>query len=259
MSRTTSTGVTAIVLTLNEAAHLQGCLNSLRQLTDDVVVFDSGSIDATRDIATSGGARVESRAFDGYATQRNAALGLPNLAAWVLFLDADERLSLAGAAEMQQQVADAGDDVAAFAFPRRNVFFGRTLRGGGWSPDYQTRLLRIGRAIFDADFQVHERVALDGACRRLTTEVVHFNYASWHEFREKQREYSRQAARDLVRAGHTSRRRCYVGMPLREWKRRVVSLRGYRDGWLGLRLSFVMALEQARICWLVRHHHGAIR
>src|SRR4051812_12066422 len=116
--------VVGIVLTLNEAEHLPECLRSLRPVVERVLVLDSGSTDATLQIARDVGACVVERAFDGYANQRNAALELADRAQWVLFLDADERLTVAGQAEIAAALISATDSVAAFSIPRRNIMFG---------------------------------------------------------------------------------------------------------------------------------------
>ncbi|RIK44461.1 MAG: glycosyltransferase family 2 protein [Chloroflexi bacterium] len=241
--------VTAIVLTLNEAEHLPDCLDSLAPLTSDVIVFDSGSTDLTIDIAREHGARVEVRAFDGYANQRNAALALAGLQPWVLFLDADERLSPAGAREIRTAVDAASPQVDALLLPRSNVFFGRTLRGGGWWPDYQARVLRVGRVRYDLSRQVHEVVQCEGERICLSAPILHLNYVTWAEFREKQRAYSvRELSGDCQQLG-PPRRRAYLTSPAREFYRRFIALRGYRDGILGLRLAFAMAHEQL---WMTR-------
>lgn len=239
-----------IILTLNEAEHLPDCLVSLAMLTDRILVLDSGSTDDTREIAVAHGAAVECREFDGYASQRNAALDLAGDAAWVLFLDADERLTPAGAAEIRREIEAAGSDVAAFWLPRRNIAFGRELRGGGWWPDAQARLLRPGRARYDPARQVHEVVVIDGETRSLTEPMVHLNYASKREFVTKQRAYTLR--RVASGSGTLPRRRAYVGAPVREFWRRFIRLRGYRDGLTGFFLASVLALEEARAVRLLR-------
>lgn len=241
----------AIVLTLNEEAYLPDCLASLRLLTDRVIVLDSGSTDGTQAIATATGASVITREFDGYASQRNAALDLATDADWVLFLDADERLTQAGAVEIRAAIATAGSELAAFWLPRRNVFFGRELHGGGWWPDHQARLLRRSRARYDPARQVHEIVQIDGASRRLREPIIHLNYASRREFVVKQRTYTlRRVDQDV--SGDIPRRRAYVGRPGRELWRRFVTLNGYRDGLTGLFLAGVLAIEEARAVRLLR-------
>lgn len=242
--------VAAIVLTLDEAEHLPGCLASLARLTDRVLVLDSGSSDGTLAIARAAGARVEARRFDGYASQRNAALELVDTP-WVLFLDADERLTPEGADEIATFL-DHADDVAGARTPRYNVVFGRALRGGGWWPDRQTRLLRRERATYDERRQVHEVVVLDGRAVDLASPLVHLNYATRGEFVRKQRRYTEREAVQAIGEGRTQRRRSYLAAPARELVRRFVLLRGYRDGWTGLFLALVLAVEQVRLVWLVR-------
>jgi hypothetical protein len=135
--------------------------------------------------------------------------------------------------------------------PRRNLFFGRGLRGGGWWPDEQARLLRRGRAHYDTARQVHEVVQFDGTSRKLREPMVHLNYASRREFVAKQRAYLLQRV-EQTPAGAIPRRRAYVGGPVREFWRRFVRLKGYRDGLTGLFLAGVLSFEEARAVWLLR-------
>src|ERR671933_784438 len=83
-----------IVLTYNEEANLNQCLDSVRGLVRDIFVVDSGSTDRTVEIARSYGAHVVTRAFTNQAEQFNWALDhLPIESEWILRLDADEYLS----------------------------------------------------------------------------------------------------------------------------------------------------------------------
>jgi glycosyltransferase involved in cell wall biosynthesis len=243
--------LTAVILTLNEAEHLPDCLRSLQPLTDSVLVLDSGSTDRTRAIAEAAGARVEVRAFDGYASQRNAALALVTDADWVFFLDADERLTTAGARELHEVIATAPCILAGLWVPRRNICFGRELRGGGWWPDYQARGFRPGRAWFDERRQVHEVATISGESYWLREPLVHQNYRHRWEFIAKQRLYTVQRVRS-ARGGNRPRRRAYVSAPARELYRRLVRLHGYRDGLDGVFMASVLALEEVRACRLLR-------
>ncbi len=248
---TTQPCLAAIVLTLNEATHLPDCLASLQGLTEQVFVLDSGSSDGTQVIAAAFGAKVVTRAFDGYANQRNAALDLVHDADWILFLDADERLTEAGADEIREAIVTAQPEVDAFWLPRRNVFFGRELRGGGWWPDEQARLLRRGGARYDPSRQVHEVLHVEGRSGRLREPMIHLNYASRREFVAKQRTYTLQRVAQSPAEG-IPRRRAYASGPAREMWRRFVRLKGYRDGPTGLFLAGVLAIEELRAVWLQR-------
>jgi len=103
MGRATLKGV---ILTLNEARHIQACAESLAW-TDGVVVLDSHSTDGTQSLARATGAEVMEHRFENYAQQRNVALDAVN-AEWILFVDADERATPALAKEVRQLIDCGG-------------------------------------------------------------------------------------------------------------------------------------------------------
>ena len=256
--------LSVIVLTLNEERHLPGCLASVAGLARQILVVDSGSTDRTVELARAAGAEVVYRPFTGFASQRNAALELARQP-WVLFLDADERVTPELAAEIRQALGQATDEIAGFWIPTQNWMFGRWIRGGGWWPDEHLRLLRAGRARYRPDVEVHEVVELAGEAGRLTPPLVHINYDSYWEFLTKQARYARIRAETLVRQGRRPRRRTYLGQPAREFWRRFVTLRGYRDGPVGLFLAGSMAWHElhtwlrVRRLWRATDHNGAGR
>ncbi len=239
--------LTVIVLTRDEERDLPGCLASVAGLAERLVILDSGSTDRTVAIAREWTPHVHSRPFDGYASQRTAALALA-AHPWVLFLDADERLTPAGRAEIRALLAPpdrltAPPDGAPVGYwiPRHNEFFGRRVRGGGWWPDYQLRLFRRDRARYDFTREVHEVVILEGTTARLREPLIHRNYDSWAEFHAKQRAYADRHARDLARRGVRPHPWTYVTQPLREFRRRYVALGAWREGRLGLALAASLA------------------
>jgi GT2 family glycosyltransferase len=251
--------LTVIVLTKDEERDLPDCLASVAGLAEAVVVLDSGSRDRTIAVARRFTPHVYVRMFTGYASQRNAALALADTP-WVLFLDADERLTEGGRAELRAVLADAADRPpdapVGYAFPRHNDFFGRVLRGGGWWPDYQLRLLRRDLARYDAHHEVHEIVVISGPLARLREPVLHRNYDSWGEFRAKQRDYAAYHAKDLLRQGIRPRPWTYVTQPAREFRRRFMTLGGWRDGGLGLTLALAMAWYEGVAYWRMKDEGG---
>ena len=121
--------ITAIVLTKNEEKNLPDCLKSLEGFARRVVVVDSGSADATRDIARAAGADVLEHPFENYARQFNWALDNADIqTAWCLRLDADERLTPALAGELEALMAEhAHDDVNGIVMKAWLYFMGRRL------------------------------------------------------------------------------------------------------------------------------------
>ncbi len=230
--------VTAVVLTLNEAEHLPDCLKSL-SWADRVLVVDSGSTDRTPEIAAGLGAELVTYQFDNFAEQRNIAISLVTTP-WVFFVDADERVPAGLAAEVQQ--ATAGEYVG-FWIPRKNLILGRWVRGGGWWPDYQLRLFRVGSGRYDPAWPVHEVVRVEGPVGRLENPLLHINYTTVGEIFAKQARYARLEAVRLYRQGVRPRPHRFLTFPVREFFRRFFRLGGYRDGWVGLVLATAMAWQ----------------
>ena len=242
--------LTAIILTYNEAAHIVDCIDSVR-FADAILVLDSGSSDDTSTLARSAGAEVITRPFDDYAGQRNAALdAVAGRADWVLFVDADERVTPPLAAEARRALDQPG--YAGWQIPRHNYIFGHLTRGAGWFPDYQTRLLRVGHAYYDPARRVHEVVNLEGALGTLSEPFIHYNYLTLAQFHDKQRRYSAYDAQILFEQGVRPRPQNYVLQPLRQFWWRFVTLRGYVDGLHGLRMSALMAWYELRKYRLLR-------
>jgi len=236
----------AVILTYNEAHNVDWCVLSLRAAMetgagpgmDAVVVWDSGSSDDTVDRARRAGALVVQRPFDHYAGQRQAALDAID-AEWILFVDADERVTPALMEEIRTVTGQEG--VAGGWIPRRNWIVGHEVRGGGFAPDEQLRLLRRGKARYAPERQVHEIVDLDGEAVHLRQPLIHYNYLTWEQFDRKQRSYAAYEARILASRGVRPRPHNFVLQPLREFRRRYITLGGWRDGWFGLRLALLLA------------------
>mgnify|MGYP001150792193 CR=1 FL=1 len=229
----------AIILTLNEADHIAECIQSLN-FADHIIVVDSQSSDDTTQRAEAEGAEVILHPFTDYANQRNFALDhVQGRADWVLFVDADERVT----SELADAVRTVRDksEYAGWQIPRHNYLFGKLTTGAGWYPDYQTRLLRVGSAKYDPHRKVHEVVMLDGELGTLDAHFIHYNYRDVHQFMEKQRKYTAYEAQILYEQGHCPKPQNYILQPLRHFKWRYFELRGFTNGLHGLRLSVLMA------------------
>ncbi|MEL6272119.1 MAG: glycosyltransferase family 2 protein [Chloroflexota bacterium] len=246
------TQLTAIILTYNEREHIAACIETLR-FADHILAFDSHSTDGTQQLAQDGGAQVIEHTFENYPAQRNAALAaVTGKTEWVLFVDADERVSDELAAEVRRMIASE-NTAAGYNIPRHNYIFGTLTRHTGWYPDYQMRLLRVGRAHYDPAKLVHEVVVLDDdAPGTLENPLIHYNYKDVVQFGEKQRRYSAYDAEILYQQGVRPKWYTLLSMPVRHFIWRFVTLNGYRDGWHGLYLSLLMAryeFRKYRLLW----------
>jgi|HubBroStandDraft_4_1064222.scaffolds.fasta_scaffold263755_1 glycosyltransferase involved in cell wall biosynthesis len=167
-------GVSILILTLNEEANLAECIASCGW-SDDIVVFDSMSEDRTLEVAKSNGARVAQRRFDNYAAQRNAALTTVEYKhPWVLMVDADERVPPELAAEIEMTTAGAGADIAMFRMRRKDFFFGKWLRRSSGYPSWFGRLVRLGH--IRVEREVNEEYIAEGRVLHLREHLHHYPF-----------------------------------------------------------------------------------
>ena len=179
------------IITKNAALRLGQCLDSVA-FADEIVVLDSGSTDATLDIARTHGARVlQTPDWPGFGPQKNRALDA--LATdWVLSIDADEVVSPELAASMRAAIAAPQADV--YAVDRLSSFCGAWIRHSGWYPDWIPRLFRRGKARFSDDL-VHERLVFEASAQRLAGKLLHYSYEDFDAVLRKLDAYSGAARR----------------------------------------------------------------
>jgi glycosyltransferase involved in cell wall biosynthesis len=159
------------IITKNEEENLRACLQSVA-FARQIVVVDSGSTDATLQIAAEFGCEIYEEAWLGFGPQKQLAID-KCLEPWILVLDADERIPPATAEVIQAVINNPGSREAGFSFPRKNYFQGRWIKHAGWWPDRIIRLFRMksGRM---TKATVHEAVEIDGLVGALDVPIEHF-------------------------------------------------------------------------------------
>jgi glycosyltransferase involved in cell wall biosynthesis len=187
------------VITRNEQANIEACLESVA-FADEVIVVDSGSTDATAELARGMGAKVSVvQDWPGFGLQKNRALALAT-GDWVLSIDADERVPVELAREIQAVISSSTCN--AFEIPRLTQFCGQWIHHCGWTPDHVLRLFRRGKARFSDDL-VHERVLLDAGVKfaRLREPLLHFSYPTPSHYWRKLEQYSQAWAEQRFAKG----------------------------------------------------------
>jgi glycosyltransferase involved in cell wall biosynthesis len=230
--------LSVIIITKNEEANLQACLESVR-FADQWVVVDNASSDNTRAIATAFGAEVTStQVWPGFGPQKNLALSLATQD-WVLSLDADERVTPELAAEIQQAMRDSA--AQAFEIPRLTQFCGQWIHHCGWTPDPVLRLFRRGQAEFSNDL-VHERVILrSGAPARLKTRLLHYSYPTPAHYWRKLEQYSLAWAEQSHARGKASSMPRAVISGLMAFLKSYIFRLGILDGSMGFAVCAMQA------------------
>lgn len=239
-SSVTPVPVSVVIAVRNEAGNIAACIDSVRWASE-IMVADHGSVDDTAEQATRAGATVitiTEAATIGAA--RNVAIARARNH-WVLVVDADER----GTSDLERVVRDviSRPASAAYRVPRRNFFFGKEVRHGGWETDRPVRL-------FDAilrydDSKVHERVITSGEPPTLAASLLHYPYASLDIYFEKFVRYSRWWAEEQSRRG----RRASIAAIVLKPPARFVSMFVFRLGFLdGAHGAVLASLAAASVC-----------
>jgi len=194
--------LTVIVHTRNEERNIEACLASVKDWADEIIVMDMESTDRTVEIARRYTDKVFShpliRDFDA---ARNVSAEYASHE-WILYLDADERMTPQLAQAITQFIQQAPPEVAGVQLPYRNYFLGHWIRhAGGWYPGYKApMLLRRGRFRWRA--RVHEGVEVQGTVLRFpaddpTCAIEHHTDPTLAHFFQKLNHYSESEADKL--------------------------------------------------------------
>ena len=235
---TSPSGLSACIITYNEADRIEACLHSV-SFCDEIIVVDSHSTDATRELAARLGARVIERAWPGYRSQKQFAVESAGND-WVLCLDADERVSpkLRGEIEGLREAGFPG--FAGWSVPRITDYFGRFLRHGNAYPDRLIRLFDRRRGGWTG-YEIHENTRVTGPVGRLRGDLEHYSYRSLTDHHLRMARYADLMAQAL----HDRGKRCGLAKVMinPQWRffRGYVLRLGFLDGWRGLVFALVEA------------------
>ena len=169
-------GLSVVIITFNEENNIGRCIDSVKQVADEVIVLDSYSTDKTLEIATSKGAKIHQQIFAGYGEQKNDALKLATHDL-VLTLDADEALDSILTTEILHEKKSPAYD--GYSMNRCTNYCGRFIRHGSWYPDIKVRLFnkKIGKW---SNSRIHEKIEMSPASKikHLRGDILHYSFNS---------------------------------------------------------------------------------
>lgn len=194
--------VAVVIPVRNEERNLPFCLKALGKRFREIVVVDSDSQDSTRKIAQAAGAKVLDFHWDGkFPKKRNWVLANHSFqSTWVLFLDADERITEAFLTELEDNLKNT--EHAGFWISFENWFMGRSLNYG--DTFRKLALFRVGAGEYEKfpeeqwsylDMEVHEHPVLEGSLGEINSRIEHRDYRGLSHYISKHNEYSSWEAR----------------------------------------------------------------
>lgn len=173
--------LTVIIPTYNEELYIADALKSV-EFADEIIVVDSFSTDKTATIAQDFDCMVLKRQFDNFSNQKNNALDFAKNE-WVLFIDADERITHSLKLEIQEAMASEKFTGYKLNFP--HFFMNRFLYHH--SNDV-TRLVKRNACHFEGS--VHEKLIVDGLVGKLKSPVLHYTYKGLKHYISKKDNYA---------------------------------------------------------------------
>jgi glycosyltransferase involved in cell wall biosynthesis len=227
-----------VIITYNEERNIAAAIDSARQVTDEIIVIDSGSADRTADIAAQAGAKVFIRVWnDDFAAQRNFAAD-KTAADWLFHLDADERVSPELAKNIKQAVAK--EQKSVFSQRRVNYVLGKIMRFGAMRPDTVTRLYPRGAAFWQG--ALHEKLVSELPRAGLSGPLYHHTYDNWELFFNKVNKYTTIWAETARAKGKKTSLAAAVGHGLFAFGKGYLLQLGFLGGWPGFIVCYMHAL-----------------
>lgn len=224
--------LSVVIITYNEEKNIVRCIESVKGLSDDIIVVDSGSSDNTRWLAENAGAKVFLRRWDGYSSQKNFGNQQARYNR-ILSVDADEVVSERLAKSIREKLTDHSADTM-FAVNILNNYEGKFIYHGGWYPDWHNRIFTKGAALWK-DSGVHEKLNSAKATKvlKLEGDVLHYTAPGRVMFREKMKHYAMLFARNRFENGISySPAKKYTSSAFRFVKEYVFKM-GFLDGKAG--------------------------
>jgi len=233
------------IITFNEEMNIGRCIESVREIADEIIVVDSYSKDQTKEIAVSLHATFIEHPFEGHIQQKNFALSQCRFD-YVLSLDADE----APSAELLHSIKsekEKGFTSHAYSFNRLSSYGGKWIKHGSWYPDTKLRLIKRGTATWGGEnphdkLIPHQHIAV----RHLNGDLLHYTAFSKQQFLEKSESYSMIGANEAFKRGKKS------GYPFiwlkagfRFFRDYIIKL-GILDGAVGLEIALISARANFR-------------
>lgn len=189
--------ISGTVITFNEESRIEGCLKSLQNFCDEIIVVDSFSTDATVELASKYTSKIYQRKFDNYLAQKVYAKNLTsNL--WVFWIDADERAST-DLISVILQLKSSGFKYDAYKFNRLNYYINGFYKLGGWYPDAKVRL--YNKTMGNWGGVVHEEVVMNSGSHvhTIKKDIIHFSYRDLHHQINKMNQFSSLIAEERVK------------------------------------------------------------
>jgi glycosyltransferase involved in cell wall biosynthesis len=236
--------LSVVIITYNEEKNINRCIDSVKNLADEILILDSNSTDRTVTIAESMGAIVKQETFKGFIEMKNRAIQLATHD-YILSLDADEALDPVLANSVQK--AKEKFSARAYRMNRCTNYCGKFIRHGAWYPDRKIRLFDRRIAQWGGT-NPHDKIVLQENIhfQHLRGDILHFSYYTIAEHVAQNNKFSTIAAESLFVKGKKTSLFNIVANPFWAFLQSYFIRAGIFDGLFG----FVIAIQISHLTFL---------
>jgi len=248
MTKIEKTSKLSVVLAVyNEERNLPLCLNSVKNLADEIVIVDGSSTDKTVEVAKKYGSKIiETTNKPMFHINKQMAIDAA-ACDWILQLDADEQVSDELGREIAEIVA-GNSKFNGFWIPRKNFFLGKFLKKGGQYPDPVVRLFKKNKGFLACE-TVHEQVKIEGEVGWIKNDLIHIADPSFSRYLLRYNRYTTELAVNLDKSD--LKLNPWTGLvylvikPTRWFLLTFFRHKGFVDGFPGFVFSFFSSLRFA--------------
>lgn len=243
--------LSVVLATFNEEKNLSGCLESVKDLADEIIVVDGTSSDKTVEIAKRYNAKIKiTTNKQNFHINKQMAIDIA-ACDWILQMDADEHVSKELKKEIKEEIEkNHNSDINGYWMPRKNWFLGRFLLKGGQYPDYTIRLYKRGKGKLPQK-DIHEQAQVEGKVGYLKNALLHYPYANFSVYLTKWNRYNNFIANQIKDDMKKNNffQRVYEGInylifkPVYWFLLTFFRHKGFYDGWQGFVFSLFSALR----------------
>lgn len=224
--------LSVIIPTYNEVDYIEDAVKSV-DFADEIIVIDSYSTDGTKEKAVHLGCKVLERKFDNFSSQKNHAITSAT-GDWVLFLDADERVTQKLKYEILSVITNGNHSGYKICFP--HFYMNRFLYH---KVDRVLRLVKNNNIHFTGD--VHEKLHVEGSIGILKNFMIHYTYKGLFHLLQKKDSYAWFQAGTSLKKGKKVTYFHLFFKPFYRFFSSYILKRGFMDGVPGLALASVNA------------------
>ncbi|MBI5218666.1 MAG: glycosyltransferase family 2 protein [Bacteroidia bacterium] len=231
--------ISVVIITFNEERNIGRCLDSVKEIADEIIVVDSFSTDKTEEICNSYKVRFFKHEFDGYSNQKNWG-NTQAVHPYILSIDADEALSEKLVAEIKKIKSAWTHD--AYCFNRITNYCGKWINHCGWYPDRKLRLWDKRRGQWNGAL-IHEDVEMAADARKINinADILHYSYYSITGHIAQVNRFTDLTATDAFNKGEKASLFKIFFKPIWKFKRDFIFKLGFLDGYYGFVVCFISA------------------